>query len=388
MHARSLPLAALLLLSVAMFVTMTIEFMPSGLLPGIASDLSVDIALAGQLVTVFALTVVVTATPLAQLTRRLPRKGLLIGAFGVVIGATALGALAPSFGWLLGARVLVGVGHAAFWSVAGAYASYLVPPGMLGRATAITAGGGSLAGVLGGPIGNALGQAFGWRWSFAAFAALGFCALCVLIRLLPPVYPAAGSAGVAGAGRRLPAEVLVVCSLLLVLVLSQSVFSTYLVPWLEGVAAFAPPSIPAYLLATGLAAAAGVGVMGALADRRPTATLLGATGVVLASLVAMPLVSAGGWVVVAVGCLMAGSFGVLPPLLQALLMRRTPEEVRALAIAVQTTAINVGIGGGALLGGVAVRAALLPVLPWLAATGVGLVALGLLFGVAYRRRAM
>jgi predicted MFS family arabinose efflux permease len=80
---------------------------------------------------------------------------------------------------------------------------------------------------------------------------------------------------------------------------------------------------------------------------------------------------------------MSASFGMLPPLLQAQLMRWSPEEVRALAVAIQTTAINVGIGGGALLGGVALRASLLPALPWLSAVGAGMV---VVLGVSLRRR--
>jgi predicted MFS family arabinose efflux permease len=267
--------------------------------------------------------------------------------------------------------------------VAGAYAAYLVPPGLLGRATAITASGGSLASVLGGPIGNGLGQAFGWRWSFGVFAALGVVVLGLLAVLLPGVGGAPEADGPQARRHRVPGGVLGICVLLLVIVLSQSVFSTYLVPWLEDVAGFPSAAVPAYLLATGIAAAAGVAVMGVVADRRPRATLAGAATLVFLSLVVLPVVAGVGWLVVAVGCLMSASFGMLPPLLQAQLMRWSPEEVRALAVAIQTTAINVGIGGGALLGGVALRASLLPALPWLSAVGAGMV---VVLGVSLRRR--
>lgn len=126
----------LIMLAAAMFVSMTIEFLPGGLLPGIVADFDVDVSAAGQLVTVFALTVVLTAAPLAQATRRLPRKRLLLVALGVIAAAGMLAAAAPSFAWLVAARVLAGLAHAVFWSVAGAYAAYLVPSSQVARATA------------------------------------------------------------------------------------------------------------------------------------------------------------------------------------------------------------------------------------------------------------
>ena len=74
-RARSdFPVGILCLLALSMFIAMTIEFMPTGLLSNIATEFGINVALAGQLVTIFAVTVVVAATALARLTYRFSRK--------------------------------------------------------------------------------------------------------------------------------------------------------------------------------------------------------------------------------------------------------------------------------------------------------------------------
>jgi predicted MFS family arabinose efflux permease len=45
------------------------------------------------------------------------------------------------------------------------------------------------------------------------------------------------------------------------------------------------------------------------------------------------------------------AFGAVPPLLQTRLLQAAPPERRDAASALYTTAFNIGIGGGALLGG-------------------------------------
>lgn len=74
--AAKLPWIGLLALATAIFVSVTSEFLPGGLLPEMARDLGVGLSTAGLLVTVFAGTVVIAATPLAVLTGRYSRKAL------------------------------------------------------------------------------------------------------------------------------------------------------------------------------------------------------------------------------------------------------------------------------------------------------------------------
>lgn len=67
----------LLPLAVATFVVGTDAFMIAGLLPDISTDLDVTVAAAGQLVTVFALTISVAAPVLGWLLSALDRRKAL-----------------------------------------------------------------------------------------------------------------------------------------------------------------------------------------------------------------------------------------------------------------------------------------------------------------------
>ncbi|MET1051210.1 MAG: MFS transporter, partial [Mycetocola sp.] len=149
---RPFPWIGLLTLAGAIFVSVTSEFLPTGLLPDMAKDLDVSLSTAGLLVTVFAGTVVIATTPLAALTRKYSRKGLVVVVLLVIALANVLAAIAPSYEILVGARVLGGLAHGLFWAVVAAYSAHLVPKHQLGKAVAITAGGGSAAFVLGVPV--------------------------------------------------------------------------------------------------------------------------------------------------------------------------------------------------------------------------------------------
>jgi DHA1 family inner membrane transport protein len=70
------------------------------------------------------------------------------------------------------------------------------------------------------------------------------------------------------------------------------------------------------------------------------------------------------------------AFGGIPAMLQTRMLRTASFRARDLSAALQTTAFNVGIGGGALLGGLLLDSTGLEVLPFvmilLVAAGLGL----------------
>eukprot|EP01035_Chromulina_nebulosa_P001227 gene1227-1651_t len=101
-----LPLA-LYALTLAAFAIGTAEFIIAGLLPTLASDLSVSIPSAGLLVSVYALAVAFGGPVLALLTAHVPRKPIIVGMAGLFALGQVLCAIAPNFELLLAARVLV-----------------------------------------------------------------------------------------------------------------------------------------------------------------------------------------------------------------------------------------------------------------------------------------
>jgi predicted MFS family arabinose efflux permease len=374
------PYLGLLSLAGAIFVTVTSEFLPTGLLPEMARDLDVSISTAGYLVTVFAGTVVVATTPLAAITQRVSRKSLIIIVLAVIAAANLLAAVAPTYGVLVAARILGGLAHGLFWAVVAAYAAHLVPAHQLGRAVAITAGGGTAAFVAGVPVGTALGNAFGWRTAFTIFGVVVALLALVVIRFLPPVeHRVERAAGEVAVPLRRDASfraVLLLCAVILLLLTGQNAFYTYIAPWLTEVSTFEPGSVALVLFLYGGAGIVGLVAAGYAADRFPRKAFVGVVSVVMAAVLVLALATAEEAVVLAAVVVWGAAFGGIPALLQTRMLRTASFRLRDLSAALQTTAFNIGIGGGALLGGLLLDGVGLEALPFVMIALVGL-ALGL-----------
>ncbi len=367
------PLFRLLVIAAAIFVNNTSEFLPTGLLPDMAQGLRVSESQVGLLVTVFAGTVVVATVPLTALTRRFSRKWLMVVTLGVFVVVNVLCAIAPSYEWLVAARVLGGLAHGLFWSVTGPYASRLVARRHLSRAIAVTGGGSSAAFVLGVPFATALGHALGWRLAFLITAGAVLVFLVLVVVLLPPVShlppPAATGAIELPLWRdRTVPVVAVVCVCVVLLITGHNVLYTYIAPWITQVAAMPPDDVPGVLSAYGLAGAVGLVVAGWLGDRCPRAapsTMVAATAVAILVLglggAASPVVAVAGIVAWSV------AIGGVGPLLQSRMMHGTSQRLRDIGAAWTTIAFNASIGGGALLGGVLLDAWGIASLPFTAA---------------------
>lgn len=376
------PWIGLLTLAGAIFVSVTSEFLPTGLLPDMAAELHVSLSTVGLLVTIFAGTVVIATTPLAALTRRYSRKPLLVVVLLIVATANTLAAIAPSFELLAGARILGGLAHGLFWAIVSAYSAHLVPKQQLGRAVAITAGGGSAAFVLGVPVGTALGHALGWRWAFGIIAVVVAVLALIVIRFLPPVdhnVPLrTGEIAIPLRKDRSLRGVVIVCAVIVVLITGQNTFYTYIAPWLTDVAGFPASSIPFLLFLFGGAGAVGLVLAGFAADRFPKRGFFAAVVVVMLSVFVLAALSGNGIVVVAAFTVWGVAFGGMPAMLQTRMLHTASFRMRDLAAALQTTAFNLGIGVGALLGGRLLDGVGIRVLP---AVEIGLLAVALTISV-------
>lgn len=355
------PWAGLLALAGAVFLSVTSEMIPTGLLPDMSSALAVSEAQIGLLVTVFAFTVVATSTPLTALTRRWPRHGMIVGILVVLALSNALTAISPGYAFVVGSRVLGGLAHGLFWSIVGAYAGHLVPREQIGRAVSITLGGGTLAFVFGVPLGTFAGHVFGWRLSFGALALLMLVGALLVWWLLPAV-ERDGDAARGGAAAREDAErarpardrtiaaVAMVCLIAAVTMIGHYSFYTFVVPFLTGPMGVAPGDVGALLLVYGVAGAGGLVLAGSVLGPRPQLGLVaalvvtGASVAVLAAFAGLPAVALPAFV------LWGLAFGALPPLLQTRLLHTSSAAFRDTASALYTTSFNIGIGGGALVG--------------------------------------
>ena len=350
------PWIGLLTLAGAIFVSVTSEFLPTGLLPDMAAELGVSLSTAGLLVTVFAGTVVIATTPLAALTRKYSRKGLVVVVLLVIALANVLAALAPTYEILVGARVLGGLAHGLFWAVVAAYSAHLVPKHQLGKAVAITAAGASAAFVLGVPVGTALGHALGWRAAFGIIAVVVALLSVAVVKFLPAVNHhvplKTGEIAVPLYKDRSIRGVVLLCVVIVILITGQNIFYTYIAPWLVDVAGFPSTSVAFLLFLFGGAGVLGLVLAGFASDRFPKRGFAVALITVALSVLVLSLWSANMVVVVVAFVVWGAAFGGIPAMLQTRMLHTASFRTRDLAAALQTTAFNVGIGGGALLGGI------------------------------------
>lgn len=266
---------SLLVLALSAFAIGTTEFVIMGLLPDVASDLSVSIPSAGWLVSGYAFAVAIGAPIMALLTARLPRRTALLMLMGIFIVGNLLCAIAANYGLLMLARIITALCHGAFFGIGSVVAASLVPANRKASAVALMFTGLTLANVLGVPMGTALGQATGWRSTFWAVTVIGVVALIGLWRVLPKQHDeeAVDMRKEVAALRNGPLWLALGTTVLF----SAAVFAlfTYVAPLLGEVTQVSPRGVTWTLVLIGLGLTLGNIVGGRLADWRLGTTLAG-----------------------------------------------------------------------------------------------------------------
>ncbi|MBC7723931.1 MAG: MFS transporter [Burkholderiaceae bacterium] len=362
------PWLGLLILAGAIFVCVTSEFLPTGLMPELVAGLGVRPSEVGFLVTVYAGTVVVSAPILTSLTRRVPRKTLVIIVLCAFALTNVMVALAPNYEVVVVARIIGGLAHGLFWAVVGAYSAHLVPKAQLGRAVAVTSAGATTAFVLGLPVGAALGHALGWQLSFIVMAITIVILTVLVLFFLPPVNHVheLRTGEISLPGRRDPSVfgVVVLCLIVAIIMTGQNLFYTYIVQYYTDVAGFAGDSVSVMLFLYGGAGAIGLVLVGLVAARFPRASLVIAFSVVAVAVLVIGLVPEHTPLVIAAVIVWGVAFGAGPALLQTRMLHTASARVRDQASAWFTVSFNVGIGGGAFIGGLLYDGYGLGVLPF------------------------
>lgn len=174
----------LLILALGMFAMGTDNFVVAAILPGIAASLGTSVGLAGQMVTVYALSFALLAPVTAAIAGGWSRKALLVSALAIFVVGNVISALASSLDVMLISRALAGLGAALFAPTALGVATSLAEPARRGRALATVTAGLAGATALGSPIGAALGGLGTWRTTLWFVAVLGFFAMIGVWTLL------------------------------------------------------------------------------------------------------------------------------------------------------------------------------------------------------------
>ncbi|WCG82495.1 MFS transporter [Pectobacterium sp. A5351] len=348
-HRDRLPVASLLALATAAFITILTEALPAGLLPQMAQGLAVSEAWVGQTVTIYAVGSLAAAIPLTAATQGVRRRLLLLVAIAGFAVANAVTAFSGSYVLTMAARFLAGVSAGLLWALLAGYAARMVPEHQKGRAIAIAMVGTPLALSLGVPAGTFLGNLLGWRMCFVMMSGLALI-LMLWVRIQVPDF--AGQS----AGKRLSlgrvftmAGVRPVLCAVLAFVLAHNILYTYIASFLAAVGMVAQTGL--VLLVFGVTSLLGIWIVGVLIDRYLRALTLACSALFCLSVLALGVA---GDVQAVVYVAVAGwglAFGGAATLFQTAIVRTT-EEGADVAQSMLVTVWNMAIAGGGIIGGI------------------------------------
>ncbi|KOE97969.1 MFS transporter [Stenotrophomonas geniculata] len=349
-HANARARLSVVLLAVSAFVIVTTEFLIVGLLPALARDLGLGIARAGQLVTLFAFTVMLAGPPLTALLSHVGRRRLFVVILLLFAASNALAAMATQ-PWLLAlARVLPALALPVFWGTASETAVQLAPAGQGGRAVARVYLGITAAMLFGIPLGTLAADALGWRGSFWLLAALSLLMAGALALWMPDTV--VGPRRALGEQARVLRQPQLLGHVLLSVLVFTAMFAayTYLADVLERLMRVPAAQVGWWLMGFGAVGLLGNALGGRWVDRAP---LVFCAVLALGMLASVGLAGHGAFVLIAL-VLWGVAHTALFPLCQVRVMRAAP-QAQALAGTLNVSAANAGIGLGALLGGGAIE---------------------------------
>lgn len=165
---------------------------PSGVMNDLVDSLQVSAAVAGQLITIGAVLLALSAPLLAAWVAGSDRRRLLTFWLLWYAAGHAIAALAPNFTVLAVVRTVTLLGAAVFTPQAGAAIAVMTPPQARGHAITFVFLGWAVASVLGLPMHAYVAETFGWRVALGGVAGLSLLAAWGVWHVMPDgVRPAA-----------------------------------------------------------------------------------------------------------------------------------------------------------------------------------------------------
>ncbi len=262
------------ILTLSAFAIGTAEFVIAGLLTTVSESLHITEGQAGNLITAYALSIVIGGPILTLGLARFDKRKVLIGLMGLFVIGNIIAAFTTNYHVLLLSRVIAGLTQGPFYGIGAVVATSMVPNKMAGRAVGQMFAGLTLANVLGVPGGSFIGQVFGWNSTFIVVAALGvIAALAIAITI-----PSQGKGAAVGISSQLKAfkNWNLVASLLITTLswVGFMGFYGYIAPIAESVAGFSRADVTWILIIVGLGLVIGNVIGGKTADNNLSLSLI------------------------------------------------------------------------------------------------------------------
>lgn len=339
-------------LTLSAFVFNTSEFVPIGLLTDISSDFKITEAEAGMLISVYAWMVMLLSLPLMVITSRMNLRRLMLWVVGLFSVFQVMSYLSTGYAMLMASRIGVACAHSVFWSIVSPVAVRIVPEHRRQMALSMIVTGTSVAMIFGLPLGRVIGLHVGWRMTFLSIGIVSFVTLAYLALTLPKVQSQGGFSF-----SQLPSLLRDRC-LTGIFVLSLA-FATayytgysYIEPFLKQIA-----TMPDGVVTTVLMIFGGAGIVGSLLFskyyigkwRYP---FLSVTLSVVALCLAMlwPATYSVA-TVVATLALWGAAVTAFNVAMQSEIINVAPPAATSVAMSIFSGIFNLGIGSGALIGG-------------------------------------
>ncbi|MCT6874812.1 sugar transporter [Frischella perrara] len=347
---RSKAWSAIFCLALAAFIFNTTEFVPVGLLSNIADSFKMSDANTGLLITIYAWAVSLLSLPLAVLTAKFERRKLLIFLFILFIASHILAGMAWDFYSLLAGRIGIACAHAVFWAITTPLAVRLAPNGKKAQAMGFIVAGTSMATVLGVPLGTMIGQVLGWRLTFLCIAAIAFFVMFGLMYLLPTL-PSTNSKSLRSLPSLLRRPALIHVYILTAIVITgHFTVYTYITPFMHKIGGFSESFVVFLLLCIGFCGIIGSIIFAKFSEKYPVAIFVYTLLLMILCLGFFYIASLHSQTAIIV-CLIWGiAITIFGMLMQSKVIEVAPDATD-IATAIYSGIYNIGIGGGALVGG-------------------------------------
>ncbi|WFA86896.1 MFS transporter [Paenibacillus amylolyticus] len=366
------------ILALAVFLIGTLEYIITGVIEMIASDLSVSTSEVGLLVTVFALAAAIIAPILIAITINMDRKKLLLSALSVFIASNGLMLVDLSYETLLWVRIIQGASGGVATVVAMAVSTRLVEKEKRGNAIGIILMGLSSSLVLGVPLGTFFSEMFGWRVLFIFIGLLSVLPLLIIYKKVPAIKEEEKIT------LRMQLSILknpLILTALLITLLYISGYSTlftYITPFLQATSSLSMTEISGVLFLAGICSFVGSKVGGQLADAKGSKFTI-CLGLLLQGVTLLLFALAGVNLMMLILVLMIFMLATwsISPAQQLYLVTLAPRNPD-IALSVNTSFIQFGFALGSGLGGVVISRTSVLYLNWL---GFGAVGIALLLAI-------
>ncbi|OYD06971.1 MFS transporter [Paludifilum halophilum] len=352
------------ILTLTSFLVGTSQFVISGILDQIAVSLDVSVASAGQLITVFALGNAIGTPILIAATAKSNQRKQLLLSLSIILISLLLTVLYNSFGLLILARIIMGMGTGVFVVTAYNLSSKLAKPGKEIGAMANIAMGYNASLVLGVPIGRVIASAYHWHIIFWMIGLLAIVATIVIFKFIPSVK----GEEVIPLRKQLSllkdSRIVIALSITLFTFLGYSVLNSYIAPFLGSVTD--EKYISAILFIIGIASLAGSKLGGFTADHYgKDKTLLSSLILQSIALIGLFLVMNSTIFIVIMLAFWSVVFMMFGPTQNYNLISLAPQAA-SIMLSLNSSFVQIGFALGSGLGGIAVNLADIHSIIWVA----------------------